>query len=70
MLKWVCYAMIGILCFLILLAVLAIPQLLLPPWVEFGSASAAYGIAAVISYLCTPGIYRKIARMLKNNSDQ
>ncbi|MBP2666227.1 MAG: hypothetical protein H6Q76_1207 [Firmicutes bacterium] len=65
MIKWVCYAVIGLLCFLILLAILAIPSLLLPPGTEFGSMSAAYGIAAVASYFCTPIIYRKIAGMIK-----
>ena len=65
MIKRVCYAVIGILCFLILVAVLAIPSIILPPGVEFGSMPAAYGIAAVASYFCTPIIYRKIAGILK-----
>jgi len=65
MIKWLCYAVIGIVCFLILVAVLAIPLLLMPTGVEFGSMPAAYGIAAVVSYFCTPIIYRKIAGMIK-----
>lgn len=66
MLKWVCYGVIGMLTFVISLAVLAIvPPLFLPPGFEFGSMSAATVLAAGISYLCTPGIYRKIAGKLK-----
>ena len=65
MIKRVCYAVIGILCFLIVTAVLALPSLLLPPGVGIGSMPAAYGIATVISYYCTPIIYRKIEGMRK-----
>ena len=65
MIRWICYAVIGIFCFVIVTAVLAIPSMLMPPGIEFGSMSAAYGIAAVISYFSTPIIYRKIAGMIK-----
>ena len=65
MIKGVCYAVIGIVCFLIVGAVLAIPSMLLPSGTEFGSMPAAYGIAVVVSYFSTPVIYRKIAGMIK-----
>ncbi|MHC1759182.1 MAG: hypothetical protein AB9917_06700 [Negativicutes bacterium] len=65
MIKRVWYAVIGIVCFLIVTAVLALPSLLLQPGAGIGSMPAAYGIAAVISYYCTPIIYRKIAAMRK-----
>lgn len=64
MIKWVCYTVIGILCFVISFAILAIPQLILPGF-EFGSMPTVSVLAAVISYFCTPGIYRKIVGIWK-----
>jgi hypothetical protein len=68
MIKRVCYAAIGILCFVIFLAVLAIiPPLFLPPGFEFGSMDAAAVVAAGISYLCTPSIYRRLKIRKRQN---
>jgi hypothetical protein len=66
MMKWIYHAVISIVCFVILLTVLAIlPPLFLPPGFEFGSMSAASIIAAGLAYLFTPVIYRKIAEKRK-----
>jgi hypothetical protein len=65
MIKRVWYAVIGILCFLVVAVVLVLPSMLLPPGAGIGSLPAAYGIAAILSYCCTPIIYRKIEEMRK-----
>lgn len=65
MIQKISYVVIGIVCFLTVTAVLAIPSLLLPAGIEFGSMPAAYGIAVVVSYFSTPIIYRKLAGMIK-----